>query len=118
MLVARKRCESEDRMRRRQFVSLLGGTALAPLTALPVYADLPGDCGIPVTRDDGWRIASVNDDKLVDRYALCRMADRLVASDANWHAVLRARGGKPLFERDFQCPDEINGRRVERLAFN
>src|SRR5271154_2069807 len=118
MLVARKRCESEDRMRRRQFVSLLGGTALAPLTALPVYADPPGDCGIPVARDDGWPIASVNDDKLVDRDALCRMADRLVASNANVHAVLAARGGKLVFERYFKGSDEINGRLVESSVFD
>jgi CubicO group peptidase (beta-lactamase class C family) len=105
-------------MRRRQFVSLLGGTALAPLTTLPAYADPPGDCGIPVTRDDGWPIASVNDDKLVDRDALCRMADQLVASSANVHAVLVARGGKLVFERYFKGSDEINGRRVESVAFD
>jgi hypothetical protein len=82
-------------MRRRQFVSFLGGPAPAPLAALPVYADPPpGDCGIPVAQDDGWHIASVDDDKLVDRDALCRMAARLVASSANAHAVLVVRGGK------------------------
>ena len=103
---------------RREFLTLLSGTALAPLTALPVYADPPDGCGVPVARDDGWPVASVNDDKLVDRDALCRMADRLVASSANVHAVLVARGGKLVFERYFKGSDEINGRRVESVTFD
>ena len=106
-------------MRRRQFISLLGGVALAPLTGLPVYAVLPDGCGVPVARDDGWPVASLNEDKLVDRAALCGMADRLAdSSDANVHAVLVARGGKLVFERYFRGSDEIYGRPVGKVTFD
>jgi CubicO group peptidase (beta-lactamase class C family) len=109
------------RMRRRQFLSFLGGAALASFTASRVYADPPDGCGIPVVREDGWPVASVNDDKLIDRAALCRMADRL-SSAANVHAVLVARGGKLVFERYFRGSDEapgrIYGRRVEDVTFD
>ena len=105
-------------MRRRQFVPLLGGAALPLLGTVPVCAAPLDDCGVPVARDDGWPVASVDEDKLIDRSVLCRMADRLVASGADVHAVLVARGGRLVFERYFSGPDEINNRRVRNVIFD
>jgi CubicO group peptidase (beta-lactamase class C family) len=104
-------------MRRRRFVSGLGGLALAPLGAPPTYADAPDGCGVPLARDDGWAVASAGEGKLVDRAALCRMADRLVASQANVHAVLVARSGKLVFERYFSASDERLSRKVGNVTF-
>jgi CubicO group peptidase (beta-lactamase class C family) len=108
-------------MRRRRFISFLGGAALAPLAASRVFGDQPGGCGLPVARDDGWPVASANDDKPIDRDALCRMADRL-ASGSNVHAVLAARGGRLVFERYFsgdeQVPGRFYGHRMENIRFD
>jgi CubicO group peptidase (beta-lactamase class C family) len=111
-------------MNRRHFFSILGGTgtALASLCALPVHADPPEGCGFPIARDDGWSVTSANEDRLIDRGALCRMSDRLVATSANIHSVLVAHGGKLVFERYFSGSDEvpgyIYGRRVEKVTFD
>ena len=104
-------------MRRREFASLLGGAALTPRIVLPAHAEPPDGCGILVARDDGWPVASVGEDKLIDRGALCRMADRL-ASTASVHAVVVAHGGKLVFERYFSGPDEIQSRRVGNVTFD
>jgi CubicO group peptidase (beta-lactamase class C family) len=110
-------------MRRRDFIGLLGGAALEPFGMSPVFAESPERCGVPVAREDGWPVASIDDDKLLDRGALCEMTDRLAASStANVHAVLVARSGELVFERYFRCSDEIPGRiygrRVENITFD
>jgi CubicO group peptidase (beta-lactamase class C family) len=73
-------------------------------------------------RDDGWAVISVDHDKLIDRAALCRATDGLVASGANIHCVLVARGGQLVFERYFKGLDEISddifGRQVVNVAFD
>jgi CubicO group peptidase (beta-lactamase class C family) len=110
-------------MRRRRFCALLGGAALAPLTAFPARASPPGTCGVPVARVDGWPGASGAEEGLIDRTALCAMTDRIAASsDLNIHAVLVVRKGKLVFERYFRGDDEIPGRifgrRVANIAFD
>jgi len=105
-------------MRRRQFISLLGGVRIIKKKTLPVSAEAPDSCGVAVARDEGWPVAAVNEDRLIDRAALCRMADRLGSSEDNVHAVLVARGGRLLFERYFRGSDEINSHPVGKVTFD
>ena len=73
---------------RRSTLALLGGAALAP---------------VAVRADSG---------------ELNAVADRLVASGANVHSILVARGGKLMFERYMSGSDQIQDLRVKHAVFN
>lgn len=109
-------------MKRRAFVSLLGGAVLVPFVARDGHGGQTDGCdGRPVARDDGWSVGAT-DDKRVDGDALCGICDRLTAGNANIHAVLVVRGGRLVFERYFKGPEEVPGRfygkRVETISFD
>jgi len=109
-------------MKRRRFLSLLGGAALVPLVHSPTYAGSPDACAAPLARDDGLAVADVAGTAQAQRAALCQMADRLVASAANIHAVLVVHAGKLLFEHYLSGPDQVPGRffghRTENVTFD
>ncbi|KRQ03533.1 hypothetical protein AOQ71_33110 [Bradyrhizobium manausense] len=109
-------------MQRRQFMSLLGGAALTPITATPVFAAAHANCAGPMRRDDGWSVPSASEDNDINLAALCGMADRLESSGANFHAVLVAGHGRLAFERYFKGSDEVPSRffgvRVRDISFD
>jgi len=113
-------------MKRRQFASLLGASALPSLGAWPAWAQAPGECGVPIARQDDWAVAAPNDDALIDRQPCCALADRLATlGDPNVHAVVVVRGGKLVFERYFKGADQVPGPlfglfgpRVRTVAFD
>src|SRR4051812_12330959 len=82
-----------DPLTRRRTLSLLGGAALAPFAVGSAFADAS-----------------------VDQGQLGAVADRLVASGANVHSILVARGDRLLFERYFTGSDEIMNRRVNNAT--
>lgn len=45
-----------------------------------MHAEPAQGCGIPVARDDGCPVISTYDNKLIDRDALCKVAERRAAS--------------------------------------
>ncbi|MDA9409434.1 MULTISPECIES: serine hydrolase domain-containing protein [unclassified Bradyrhizobium] len=109
-------------MQRRQFMSLLGGAALTPVGATPVFAAAHANCAGPARREDGWSVPSASADNDINLAALCGMADRLESSGANIHAVLVARHGRLAFERYFNGSDEVPSRffgvRVKDISFD
>jgi CubicO group peptidase (beta-lactamase class C family) len=108
-------------MKRRGFTSILAGTALASLGG-SACAHPNEDFAATTSGDDGWNIAASDDEKLVDTTALSKIADRLVASGANIHAVLVVHRDKLVFERYLQGSDQVPnsffGSRVENVVFD
>ena len=94
--------------RRRTFLGIAAAVMLVTSDVLAQGGTMPA-CGVPMTRDDGWTIASPESVGL-DGARLCGIADRLKETEANVHAVVVARHGKLVFEQYFSGTDQPWGR--------
>src|SRR5215475_5040371 len=96
-----------EECRRRTFLGIAAAMVVAP-DALAQSGTRPA-CGVPMTRDDGWSIASPESVGL-DGSRLCGIADHLKEAEADVHAVVVARHGKLVFEQYFSGTDQPWGR--------
>jgi CubicO group peptidase (beta-lactamase class C family) len=94
--------------RRRTFLGIAAAVMLVTSEVLAQRGTMPA-CGVPMTRDDGWTIASPESVGL-DGARLCGIADRLKETEADVHAVVVARHGKLVFEQYFSGTDQPWGR--------
>ena len=106
-------------------LSILGASLGLALTVLPTSAQAdsmaPGPqnsaCGSPSEIGDGWSIATP-ESVGVDGSRLCGIAGRLVATNADVHAVIVVRHGKLVFEQYFPGYDEPWGMDDGRHEFD
>jgi CubicO group peptidase (beta-lactamase class C family) len=79
------------------------GAVLVPAFA---WADLPPGCGEVSKLEDGWKAATLQQERL-DPEKICALASRLAAlKDANAHGVLIARHGALVYETYFAGDDQ------------
>jgi len=93
---------------------------LLAIVSSPAFAQVtpvPRACEAPVTLDDGWPIDKPENVGL-DGARLCGIAARLVATNANVHAVVVIRHGKLVFEQYFSGYDDPWGVPEGQFDFN
>src|SRR5215470_20165065 len=74
-------------------------------------------CGLPMTSDDGWTIASPESVGL-DGARLCGIAGHLKDIEADVHGVVVARHGKLAFEQYFSGTDQPWGQPEGVYGYN